>query len=153
MEPVKLSKVVQVDPMMRLHDVTYDTAKMYDSEAMFNVVRGDIVMTKLPEGVRSYIVTDVERANLADYGDTLNLVSLNLIQPPKEKPMFEEEYATAKWRVGRTVGRTIYAMRGAEASETDALIGMMDTPALAKAAVESHNKIHFPDEALWAERV
>ena len=30
---------------------------------------------------------------------------------------------------------------------------MMDTPALAKAAVESHNKVNYPDEGLWAERV
>jgi hypothetical protein len=44
------------------------------------------------------------------------------------------------WRVGRKVGRTIYAQLGDEPSDDDVLIGMMDTPALAKDAVESHNQ-------------
>lgn len=44
------------------------------------------------------------------------------------------------WRVGRKVGRTIYAQRGEEASDDDALIGLMDTPRLAQEAIEAHNK-------------
>lgn len=55
--------------------------------------------------------------------------------------MFPEEYATAEWRTGRSVGRTIYAMRGGIPSDTDPLIGVMDTPQLARAAVEAHNKL------------
>lgn len=44
------------------------------------------------------------------------------------------------WRVGRHVGRTIYAMGGTEPSrDTDVLIGVMDTPELAAEAVAGHN--------------
>ena len=43
------------------------------------------------------------------------------------------------WRVGRRVGRTIYAQYGSEPSDKDLLIGVMDTPELAKAAVDAHN--------------
>ncbi len=43
------------------------------------------------------------------------------------------------WRVGRKAGRTIYAMKGNRPSDDDVLIGMLDTPELAKAAVEAHN--------------
>lgn len=49
------------------------------------------------------------------------------------------EYAKALWRTGRSVGRTVYAMRGSTPSDTDPLIGVMDTPELARAAVEGHN--------------
>jgi hypothetical protein len=45
------------------------------------------------------------------------------------------------WRVGRRVGRTIYAQIGAEPSDDDVLIGVMDTPAIARAAVEGHNRL------------
>jgi hypothetical protein len=43
------------------------------------------------------------------------------------------------WRTGRKVGRTIYAQPGPEPSDDDPLIGVMDTPGLAKAAVRAHN--------------
>lgn len=43
------------------------------------------------------------------------------------------------WRVGRSVGRTIYRMVGPEASKQDVLIGMMDTPELAAQVVEAVN--------------
>lgn len=43
------------------------------------------------------------------------------------------------WRVGRKVGRTIYAMEGREPTDDDTLIGMMDTPVLAAEAVRTHN--------------
>jgi hypothetical protein len=45
-----------------------------------------------------------------------------------------------RWRTGRKVGRTIYAQLGAEPTDHDLLIGVMDTPALAREAVESHNE-------------
>jgi len=44
------------------------------------------------------------------------------------------------WRTGRRVGRTIYAQPGAEPSDHDPLIGVMDTPQLASAAVRAHNE-------------
>lgn len=43
------------------------------------------------------------------------------------------------WRVGRKVGRTIYAKLFPESSDHDPLIGMMDTPELAEFAVRAHN--------------
>lgn len=48
-------------------------------------------------------------------------------------------YQDFPWRVGRSVGRTIYAVRGPAASKNDALIGVMDTPHLAQEAVDAHN--------------
>jgi len=44
-----------------------------------------------------------------------------------------------RWRVGRKVGRTIYAMVGPQPSDDDVLIGVMDTEALARDAVGAHN--------------
>jgi hypothetical protein len=43
------------------------------------------------------------------------------------------------WRTGRKVGRTIYAQLGPEPADGDPLIGVMDTPELAAAAVAAHN--------------
>jgi hypothetical protein len=43
------------------------------------------------------------------------------------------------WRVGRKVGRTVYAVTGPTASDTDVLIGVMDTRTLAAEAVACHN--------------
>jgi hypothetical protein len=48
-------------------------------------------------------------------------------------------YQDFPWRVGRSVGRTIYAVTGPEATKTDILIGMMDTRALAAEVVDAHN--------------
>lgn len=45
------------------------------------------------------------------------------------------------WRTGRKVGRTIYAQGQEEPSDHDALIGVMDTRALAREAVEAHNAV------------
>lgn len=58
----------------------------------------------------------------------------------RKEPMEPHEYPRAFWRTGRAVGRTIYAMRAEVATEMDPLIGVMDTPALAQAAVEAHNR-------------
>lgn len=43
------------------------------------------------------------------------------------------------WRTGRKVGRTIYVQIGDEPSDHDLLIGVMDTPHLADAAVTAYN--------------
>jgi hypothetical protein len=43
------------------------------------------------------------------------------------------------WRTGRKIGRTIYLMVGEVPSDDDVLIGVMDTPQLARQAVVSVN--------------
>jgi len=43
------------------------------------------------------------------------------------------------WRVGRKVGRTIYAVVSDDTSDDDVLIGVMDTRELAHTAVVQHN--------------
>lgn len=43
------------------------------------------------------------------------------------------------WRVGRKLGRTIYAQFAEEPSDGDLLLGMMDTPELAQQVVLDHN--------------
>jgi hypothetical protein len=48
-------------------------------------------------------------------------------------------YDKVRWRVGRTVGRTIYAQLGDVPSDLDPLIGVMDTIRLAIVACEAHN--------------
>lgn len=55
-------------------------------------------------------------------------------------------YMNSTWRVGRKVGRTIYAQLDDEPSDHDPLIGTMDTPELATAAVEAHNMMLDDDE-------
>lgn len=44
---------------------------------------------------------------------------------------------TVKWRVGKKLGRTIYAITGDD--HGDVLLGMMETRALAEYIVERHN--------------
>lgn len=49
---------------------------------------------------------------------------------------------TWPWRTGRSVGRTIYACPpGSSYRVGEVLIGMMDSPELATAAVEAHNVV------------
>jgi hypothetical protein len=50
-----------------------------------------------------------------------------------------------RWRTGRKVGRTIYAIQHPEDKtdrDEDPLIGVMDTPELAEEAVRTHNLDH-----------
>lgn len=54
-----------------------------------------------------------------------------------------------RWRTGRKVYRTIYAVMRGEPSDYDILIGTMDTPSLAAEAVRAHNRV-LEDEALEA---
>lgn len=49
-------------------------------------------------------------------------------------------YQDFPWRVGRSVGRTIYAVRGPSGSKADVLVGVMDTESLAREAVDCHNR-------------
>lgn len=48
---------------------------------------------------------------------------------------------TEKWRVGRSVGRTIYRQVGDEPAKKDQLIGVMDTPELAQLVVDAVNAL------------
>ncbi len=50
------------------------------------------------------------------------------------------QFASVAWRVGRKVGRTIYAQMEDGASDYDALIGVMDSRLLAETAVRHHNE-------------
>ena len=45
-----------------------------------------------------------------------------------------------KWRVGRKLGRTIYAIAGDEPDDCDTLLGMMDTREVAEHVVYEHNR-------------
>ena len=51
----------------------------------------------------------------------------------------------ARWRTGRTVGRTIYIQIADDPRKGDVLIGVMDTPELATLVVNAVNRIE--DEA------
>lgn len=46
-----------------------------------------------------------------------------------------------RWRTGRKLGRTVYAQAGTEPADDDVLLGLMDTPALARETCEAHNKV------------
>lgn len=52
----------------------------------------------------------------------------------------KEALVNVRWRVGRSVGRTIYAVLEEPAVAGDVLIGLMDSSALAAAAVRDHNE-------------
>lgn len=43
------------------------------------------------------------------------------------------------WRVGRKLGRTVYAMLGETPSEDDLLLGVFDEESVAKHIVDIHN--------------
>jgi ribosome-binding protein aMBF1 (putative translation factor) len=60
------------------------------------------------------------------------------------------EPAPERWRNGRSLGRTIYRMVGSEASNDDALIGVMDTPQLAVRVVASVNMQAVQDRSARA---
>lgn len=56
---------------------------------------------------------------------------------PHRSPL--NDFALTAWRVGRRVGRTVYAVVGEAPSDDDVLVGVMDTPTLAEVAVAGHN--------------
>ncbi len=64
----------------------------------------------------------------ADFGTNVVRMDGTLVEP--------ERY---RWRVGRKVGRTIYACMNDTPSDEDDLIGVMDTRELAAEAVRAHN--------------
>jgi hypothetical protein len=52
----------------------------------------------------------------------------------------EADLLRAPWRVGRHLGRTLYAVVGDEPSRADIVLGMVDTEAIAAAIVHEHNE-------------
>lgn len=53
--------------------------------------------------------------------------------------MTTSDLSALPWRVGRHLGRTVYAQIGDADSDDDVFIGVMDTPELAAEACEAHN--------------
>lgn len=51
------------------------------------------------------------------------------------------DLTTCRWRVGRSLGRTVYAQIGAEPADDDVLIGLFDSRELAAEAVRAHNSM------------
>lgn len=54
--------------------------------------------------------------------------------------MSDVDLCRVPWRVGRRKLRTVYAVLAVDDPEGDVLIGLLDTPALAAAAVRGHNR-------------
>jgi hypothetical protein len=57
------------------------------------------------------------------------------------------------WRVGRSVGRTVYVVEGRN-DPSDILVGMFDSEHLAQHVVEVHNwwvEVHKEADAKWVE--
>ena len=79
---------------------------------------------------------------LAERGDQLRARAAEWVADGDPQPAPEPDPydgPVPAWRVGRSVGRTIYRMVGWEASKADVLIGVMDTPELAAQVVEAVN--------------
>lgn len=51
------------------------------------------------------------------------------------------DYRDLYWRIGRSLGRTVYAQAEAVPGPLDELIGLMDTIELAEEVVRNHNAI------------
>jgi hypothetical protein len=51
-----------------------------------------------------------------------------------------EDRVNARWRTGRKLGRTVYAMVGDDPSDADEFLGIMETPTLADVVVYEHNE-------------
>jgi hypothetical protein len=58
-----------------------------------------------------------------------------------------------QWRTGRKVGRTIYRQVGEHPSDADLLIGVMDTPELAKEVVAARGRVIAPKVSFHANHL
>lgn len=58
------------------------------------------------------------------------------------------ELVRLPWRVGRSVGRTIYAQVDEEPSKADVLVGFMDSRELAARVVEAHNFLRHSEAGM-----
>lgn len=54
-------------------------------------------------------------------------------------PDVDDVLLKVRWRVGRRVGRTLYAQISPSPDDADILIGVLDTTELAKEAAAAHN--------------
>jgi hypothetical protein len=101
-------------------------------------------------GIRDHTSKVIERwlreaASIArDIGKSTPPAGLSATVPAENAQAVPEEAdgqraAEGPYRVGRKVGRTIYHMAGDQPSDTDELIGVMDSPALAAFAVRGMN--------------
>lgn len=141
-------KHVKVDPHLHFDTITPDGVTMYDRKSLYDLQRGDLVHYKTPDADATFVVKEVTPAQFEGFGEGLQVVHMSFVHPqPTPKPT----ETMSKWRTGRSVGRTIYAMSGDIPGDSDTLIGVMDTPALAEAAVEGHNAVLFGDSNsnLW----
>lgn len=55
-------------------------------------------------------------------------------------PWQSESLRKSRWRVGMSLGRTVYAMQGPQASKSDVFLGVMDTREMAEQVVADHNR-------------
>ncbi len=55
-------------------------------------------------------------------------------------PLLPAHWVRMPWRNGRKVGNTIYVQLGPEPSDSDPIIGVLFTAALAEEAVRAHNR-------------
>ena len=99
-------KIVPLGSKTSIHSFNDNGMRVYDHPNHNDLEIGDIVHYKTGDGIKTFVVESVVPADLVDYDSALRIADLIPLRPQKEKSMFEEEYATAKWRTGRTVGRT-----------------------------------------------
>lgn len=59
----------------------------------------------------------------------------------RPRTMGAKEALDRRWRTGRKIGRTLHAQVGAQSSDDDPVLGMMDSIALAARVVSDHNII------------
>jgi hypothetical protein len=65
----------------------------------------------------------------------------SIVELAEELVTENPDFTKVPWRVGRSIGRTIYAIVDEDADrKKDIVVGMMDTRELAEEAVVAHNE-------------
>lgn len=64
---------------------------------------------------------------------------MNDLRAPSAAWVGPDELAGRPWRVGRSLGRTVYAQVDDKPGKGDVLLGMMETEFLAQHVVDMHN--------------
>jgi hypothetical protein len=103
-----------------------------DDRTALRLVRALLEMAPPTEGRAAHSVDVLVRAIHSTKGSMWR-------RETAAEPRTCETPQDSPWRVGQKVGRTIYVMVGGEAGDEDELIGVMDSGAIAAAAVEAHN--------------
>lgn len=98
--------------------------------------------------------------DLADDDGVVSLIVgavLEVVQDAEPAPasmrVDPNQYLDHPWRVGRHLGRTVYAQVHVDPTRKDVVLGMLDTPELAQAAVDAHNRLLGPNPLLPAPEV